>query len=438
MLLGVREKDLGIIDPRPLDAASHLIAFNPKLKGRKPLLEIARLLSHRSKGIMGDVDAQVQWYFDQPDELSKLVRDAAERSRTDRVAAYILAEFMSQFGWFLENHKDSLKVEDPLGFHPSSRLLRFVKATADSRADPKPLEDILADDPMCLEVHYFLGNASLSQGNLLEAEGHYVPAFEAIPESPQIAISLASVAFAEEDFERSIEFFDKTLELMPGYREAILGKAISLTTLGRNADAMPLLEKLIGLGYYFLGESHFWLAWNLHDLGREVEARDDIEQAKKLLGEGQVFTLSGLIELGLGDDERAKADFLEALKFNASDSEALYHLGGIFARKLVWDKSGEYYEKAGGANEALALAINDKIDELKASALPETRKTRLIRRKTAQREKALLSRALAYYNAAAGHFNFGQSAKARSCALKAAEHPAFKDKAGELLEKIKD
>jgi len=277
----------------------------------------------------------------------------------------------------------------------------------------------------------------LSRGNLLEAEGNFLKAADAVPESPQVWVSLASIAFAAEEFERSIDFYDRTLALMPDYREAILGKAISLTYLGRNTEAMTLLRQLVNLGEWLIGESHFWLAWNQHDLGDNASAAENIQQAKSRLGNGEVFSLAELIDLDLGDDEGARTNFFEALKFNAADADALFHLGLIFARRQAWDKSGEYYEKAASVYEAQARALKDKADEIKASPLPEARKTKLLQRKTLQTEKTLLTAATSSYDAAASYFNAGASAKAVVCALKAAAHPALKEKAGALVQKIK-
>lgn len=437
LLFGVREKELGIIDPRPFAAASRLIGLDSKLSGYRPLLAAARLLTVESKGIMGDVDVEAQSYFDRPDDLGKLLEDVAGRSRTDRVAAYILAEIEAQYSWFIEQRKDRLKLEDPIRFHPSSLLLRFVKATQKTPQDPQPLQDILDSDPSWLEVRYFLGNIAMSRGNILEAEGHYMVAWEAIPESPQITISLAGLAFAAEEFDRSLDFYEKTLALMPEYREAILGKAINLSYLGRSGEAMLLLERLLSLGNYLIGEAHFWLAWNLSGLGRFAEAQEHIEQAKKLLGQGQVYSLSGTIALGLGQDEKAKSEFFQALTFNPADSESLLNLGAIFARQHIWDKSGAYGQKAGEALAAQAVSIQDKLNEIRASGLPEARKARLLQRKSAQYEQTLLLGATAFYNAAAAYYNADDRDRAAACCLRAASHPAFKEKAAELQARIK-
>jgi tetratricopeptide (TPR) repeat protein len=432
LLLGLRQKDLGIVDPVPLDTVGRLISIDPRLASYRAELDIARLLSHRSRGIMSDVDPQVVHYYDHPDELQKLIKTVAGRSASSEVAAYVLAEYEGY-----DNHK---KIEPDLDallrLHPSSLLLRFVKA-AIPRENPELLEELLAADPACLEVHYFLGNASLAQGHLLEGERRYERALEAIPESPQITVRLAGVAFATEDFERSVGFYDQTLALMPEFREAFLGKAIGLSYLGRSAEAMEILQHLLDLGEYLMGESHFWLAWNLYAMERYAEARDHIEEAKKLLGEGQVYTLAGQISVGLKEDEAAKSNFLEALKFSPSDSDALFGLSGIFARQQLWEKSGDYARRAAEVHEAQVASLGEKLAEIKASTLSENRKAKLARRKQAQIDQALLLSATCFYNAAAAFVNAGLTDKALPCALKAASHPALKDKAQDLADRIR-
>jgi len=81
--------------------------------------------------------------------------------------------------------------------------------------------------------------------------------------------------------------------------------------------------------------------------------------------------------------------------------------------------------------------IEEKIVEVKASCLSEERKAKLILRKETQLRKTLLTKATAFYNAAAGFFNSGMREKAVICAQKASQHPSFGQKAEELIERIK-
>ena len=100
------------------------------------------------------------------------------------------------------------------GLFPVSPLLKFKRAIC-PRENPGLLKELLAPDPEFFEADYFLGNEALSRGNLLEAEEFYLKSLAGIPGSPQTTISLAAIAFAMEEFERSLEHYEKTLALAP-------------------------------------------------------------------------------------------------------------------------------------------------------------------------------------------------------------------------------
>lgn len=216
----------------------------------------------------------------------------------------------------------------------------------------------------------------------------------------------------------------------------MLGKAICLSSLGRPAEAVPILERLVVLGHILMGESHYWLAWNLHELGRDREALESIDQAKgRLPMNSEVFGLAGTIASGMGELVRAEKDFRESLQYNARNSEALFGLGTICAMKERWPESGQYYESASAAFEAGEKALRGKVQEIERSPLSPERKERLLRRKNAQIQAVLLSRASACYEAALSWLEAGDGAKAKELALKAAEHPSYKAKSEEILKK---
>jgi tetratricopeptide (TPR) repeat protein len=279
---------------------------------------------------------------------------------------------------------------------------------------------------------------SLSRGNLLQAEGHFLRMHEGIPESAQATLLLASIAFALEEVERSLEFYEKTLAILPDYRDALLGKAICLSSLGRSQEAISVCEQIIALGHWLLGESYYWMAWNQHELKDYAEAEASIEQSKgRLPTSAEVFTLAGLIAMDREDLARAEKEFQEALKYAPSSSDVLYNLGDLFVRKEDWPNSGLYFEKAGFAFENEGEALRQKILEVEKSTLAPRRKESLINKRRVRLERTLLSRATSFYNAAAGYFNAGQKFKALEMATRSAEHAAFKQKADELAAGIK-
>ena len=166
------------------------------------------------------------------------------------------------------------------------------------------------------------------------------------------------------------------------------------------------------------------------------KALESIDQAKgRLPMNSEVFGLAGTIASGMGELVRAEKDFRESLRHNAQNSEALFGLGTICAKKERWPESGQWFEKALAAFEAGERVFRDKVHEIERSSLSQERKERLLRRKNAQIQTVLFSRASACYGAALSWLNAGDGTKARGLALKAAEHPSYKAKSGEILKK---
>ncbi|MEW5900090.1 MAG: tetratricopeptide repeat protein [Acidobacteriota bacterium] len=438
LLLSVREKELGIANKSYLDQALLIIKENPSLGGYSIYAEIARIVALQGKGVMRDIDTRFSWQ-----ETAKKVKNAdadlTRRAGSDEFSAYMYAVqkcgFDPAYGVSLFEEKGDLG--QVLDIFPDSLLLKYKRAIC-PKENADLLKEILAAEPEFYEANYFLGNDALARGNLLEAEQYFLEALTGIPESPQITISLASVAFAVEEFERSLDFYEKTLALAPEYRDALLGKAICLSYMGRPSEAISVCEKIISLGYWLLGESHYWLAWNQHELKDNVTAAANIEEAKgRLPTSSEVFTLSGTLALEREDLAKAEKDLKEALQYNPANADALMLLGDVYARKKDWPGSAACFEKAGFACEDEAARLEAKIDDLKKSKLQSDRMNALLRRKARQLEKVSLARAAAFYNAGAGYFNCGQRSKVLEMTGKASEHPQFKQKADELASQIK-
>lgn len=433
LLIAVREKELGLANMSYMDTALQVIRENSSLNGLTPYAEIAGLFWVQGKGVMRDIDERFPWKETQ-EKLLTMESELKDKSRDDEFCAYMYATLKCHFSSPFE--KREAPVEAAAAF-PDSLLLKYKTAIC-PREDEAILKDILDQEPEFYEAAYNLGNVSLGRGNLLEAEGHFLKAHQGIPESPQVTILLAGIYLALEELERSLEFYEKTLAIAPEYRDALLGKAICLSYSGKHTEAITVLEKIIGLGFWLMGESHYWLAWNQHELKNNEEAAVNIEQAKgRLPTSSEVFTLSGIVAAERGDLARAEKDLKEALEYNPANSEALFNLGSLYVRKEEWQDSGAYFEKAAFAFESDERALRNRIAEAEKSMLSPERKERFLRKKKFQVERMALSKATAFYNAAAGYLNSGQKSKALEMAARAADHSSFKDKADDLISRIK-
>ena len=133
-----------------------------------------------------------------------------------------------------------------------------------------------------------------------------------------------------EEFDRSLEFYLKTLELEPRAAEAILGKARALTYLEQHEPAIVVTDQLIGEGW-LPGDAYYWKALNETQLGRIEAAWVDIEKADKLLINDQVPKLAGTIAYRRMELDVSRAKFEEARRRNPNDCETGFYLGIVLA-----------------------------------------------------------------------------------------------------------
>jgi hypothetical protein len=115
----------------------------------------------------------------------------------------------------------------------------------------------------------------------------------------------------------------------------------------------------------------------------------------------------------------------------------LFNLGKIYGQKNLWEKSARYFAGAGSEFGKTEEEAGKKVQEARSSSMAEPRKTKYIARKEAQVRLAGVSKATAFYNAAAGYNNAGMPASAEALARRAAGHPAFAVLAEDLLKLLR-
>jgi len=433
LLLALRERQIGLDDPATLAEVDRVIGEDNTLAAFASPALIISSIPPRTRGVMRDI-ATENWNKAGQDRLQAAVDELRSRSASDEFSAAVLAAWACSGGRFSPTWRDPAEF---LKTFPGSLLIKYDLAVC-GEADPDILREILAREPEFAEAHYHLGEAAVREKKLFDAEEHLLRAFKAIPESPQPRILLAGIYFATEEFATSLEFYDLALEISPEYRDALLGKAMSLAYLGRYDESMKVLDRMLELGYWLLGESHYWLAWNLQALKRFPEAIRHVDEAKSRLPTNtHVFSLAGALALETGELGRAEKDFLGSLDFDPSNTESLFGLGTLYSLQARWGPAAEFFEKASRAYDAEGEALSAAIEDLQALALPPARKARLVQKRAGQLERVRFEIATAAYDAAAAFFNAGNSVKAREAAVKASVHPALKEKAEELLRSIR-
>lgn len=438
ILLGLRERELGILDEKYFLEADKIIAASPHLADYSMLLKIASTVPRKTVGVVGDIiedGKRVIVPFDEVKaDLENWTKFLMQKSGSEDIYDYLKIGFFSSFSYLI---KIKLHTESIEKAYPGSPIIGYRLAIL-PEGDPEDLERLTEADPEFYEAFYFLGQKAFSQRMLVTAEKNFLKAYQGISESSSLIISLASIYFAFEELEKSLEFYEKALGMASGYRDVLLGKAMCLSYLGKHPDAIEICKNLISLGKYYMGESHYWLAWNQNELGQWDNAWKNIELSKNyLIGHGEVSYLAGLIAFNQKRLEEAEKNLLEANKQDDSNGDPSYYLGKIKNIQADWLNSGAYFELASrryGINEEIILK---RIDAIKNSAFTEDRKKKHLAKKTSQLRKIQLTKATAWYNAAAGFFNAGYPDKALQLAEKAASHSALKEKAEDLISMMK-
>jgi len=445
ILLIIRQRELGIHDSNSIDEASALIQNNPFLSGFSTYFELADSIPVMTKGMRSDIMDDSRRADSRRERLKENIekwrQELEEKSKTDEFYAYLYLARNFHFSYYIKEDKVIRETAD-LNYlrdiFPHSLLIQY-KLSFCPQEDVESMRKLLQTEPRFYELHYFLGEQSLKRGMLVTAEKNFLKCFEHIPESLPNVISLASVYFAFEELEKSLNFYDKALSMAPEFREALLAKAICLSYLERHEEAIEVCNEILRRGGFYLGDTCYWLSWNQNELERLDDAWESIEKSKSyLIGYSQVFSLAGVIAYKKGEKDIAEKNFQEALSLDPNNCEAAFYLGKIYGERQEWAKSGEYYERAAICHYGKELTLERKIAEIEGAEFSEERKQKMIAKKKVQLKKTIITKATFFYNAAAGYFNAEMDDQALKLAEQASSHDALKQKAEELILKIKE
>ena len=354
---------------------------------------------------------------------------------TDPLAAYLYLSLNCTSEWLAEQPPELAEV---LAVHDDAVYVRYRQALcADEQV---ALASVQTIEPRFTEMEFFLGRHAVEQGrgpqqgDVALAEFHYARAHEEWPEWPAPAMALGEVARTIEDFEASLPFYDAALALVPEQRDALLGRAQSLSYLDRNAEAVPLLDRLIEMGRWYLAEAHFWRAYNRFNLGDVEGARDDAATSIGHRPEAQSYALSGQIALVQRRLDDARSDLETALDINPQYCYAAFHLGRVHIEEARWIETASAFSRAAICFRENAGRLAADLSEIEQNPdLAEDRRARLVARRTDEIAVVRRQAASSFYNAALGYYNDGTVRVARRFAELALEHEMFAERATRLL-----
>jgi tetratricopeptide (TPR) repeat protein len=237
--------------------------------------------------------------------------------------------------------------------------------------------------PEFADVDFELGRYALDvprQPDQDEALQRFTAARGAFPESPAVIASLAALRRDREEWTEALEAYDATLMLVPTHRDALLGRAVTLSHLARHDEAIAAATRIIELGSWFTGEAYYWRAWNEYHLARIDDARIDTDRAKGLMHSASVLVLSGMIEWHEHRLEESEAELQDALTLDAGQCEAAFLLGAVRAERRQFASGAAAFELAQRCYDLSVTLRRETIARITAGPGTEEGKARLIAR----------------------------------------------------------
>ncbi len=91
------------------------------------------------------------------------------------------------------------------------------------------------------------GETLYAEGKIEEAKKCFLSIVENYPDSKEAYNNLGVIAFQNDDKEKAIDYFTKSLEIDPLYRDTIVNYTDLLRSLDQLPIVIPLLEKVVEL-----------------------------------------------------------------------------------------------------------------------------------------------------------------------------------------------
>lgn len=287
--------------------------------------------------------------------------------------------------------------------------------------------------PRYEELDLIAGDVAMSGGALLSAERHYQEALRAFPSMLPAAHGLARVHVMLEEYETSLPEYDVVLAAVPDQQDCLLGKARALSQLGRHAEALALLDRLIELGTWLVGDAHYWRGWNRLQVGDVDGAAADAERALTLMVNARVHVLAGAVATRRAEWERAGREFEAALPLDETDCDIPVSLGAVRGQQRDWHAAFTSYARAADCLVDWQAQLSRRVAEITAAEMSADRRERFLARTRAAVGAARRLEGQSRYNAAVSLANQGRIEEARPWAAQAAAWPEWKERAETLV-----
>jgi tetratricopeptide (TPR) repeat protein len=411
-LLAVRERDLGTEDSGYLRQANELAAsMTPNDPTLLLLLQVADSLPTRggARSVTDDTAlARNQTALRNQTAWTEVLRLHADE---DPLAAYLWLSFNCAYVSAARQTP-----ADWLAVVPAWRdtsLLKF-KAAVCAGYTRASFENLLQAEPRFVELHYFIGVSAAFSAKIDDAIEHLRRASQWRQRWPGVTYSLAADYVALEEFDQAIEFYDRTLEVLPAFPDALLEKGKAQTYAGRYADAIATLDRLLALERWLVGDARYWRAVNENQLEQLEVAWDDVERAARLMRNAAVPKLAGIIAYKRHQLDVAREKFEESWKLGRDDCETGFYLGIVLGEQSTWARTAQVLTDTTACLEKAEEKLKAEIAAIQVSTDHPERQLRQIRKREQDIAKGRRMTATSWFNIAVSYFSLSRKDEARA------------------------
>ena len=271
-------------------------------------------------------------------------RDELHRGPASEIfRGYLDLALVCAFGRVEETVDSYSGALDPIAESP---IYQYAVGICDAAKAPR-LMAMRTANPEFVEADYHLGRYLVEdRGDQEEGLRRLRAAAAAFPRSPAIATWVGNVHRGWEEWPAALEAYDAVLAVSPGHPDALIGRTVALSQMGRAQEAIATATQVIDAGQWLTGEAYYWRAWNQLRLGNFAMAREDADRARRQMANARVYVLSGVIEWRMRRLETAERDFQQAVTIDLGECEGAFDLG------IVRDELGHAAESLAAFHQA--------------------------------------------------------------------------------------
>jgi tetratricopeptide (TPR) repeat protein len=441
VLIAIRERELGLADGgdaafvaaalgRADDADEPDAPVDPSGRDYRMLLDVVETLP----GAAGQMSAEADF-----------VRRSTALRRRDEFIAFLQphADESALFAYVWVSFNCAYRVGDDQAIaarlavpHWRETALLTYRAATCRGIDEPAVRRLLAANPRFSELRYVTGLVAAMAGRGDELIDEWTQAYAWRSRWPTLTQALADQYVSLEEYERALDFFDRTLALVPQLASAMLGRAKVLTYLERYEESLTVVDDLLALNGWYVGDARYWRALNLTQLERYDAAWEEIERAAALVANADVPKLAGIIAYRRGQRDVARTRFEEARRRNPADCETGLHLSIVLSDLRVWSDASAALAATMTCLTDEALQIAKEVERIQSSSDRSTRAAKQLADRQERLTRNDRLQKTVWFNAAVASFYSARMDEARQFATRVVDDGEFGGRARALIARI--